>query len=771
MNAREFLEEIRKARLTGNEFLELLGNSRISNAAYNEIRDDRKLSLSRLTEILEHSALIDRDYDNILAAAFELADQKAGRSAVYHSADLRGTLRSGSGSATNAGRQAANAEQPAAKPDVQAESQRLRETLQKPQRSPAAAQTAPKTPAPAAVKYPVIDDEDFEDEQTGEFETQKSAQSHSAAQNTHYFGSESYENYDDYDDERTNTFKIIFSIICGVALMAAVLVMNVQTTGSIFPPEKPEVDPFAQPQNITELSAAISDLPVWYTAEQTSDAAQKPHYYLDTTQTDPVVSDFAQWQNRAFTLYNGTLTAYELTGSQALLMATYSAENATGIAVFADKLFLFSQSSYTDSFLDYPDLTQSDGSASDGGETPTNFRFSDDGAYTMEEVTVTVFDAETFRLLSAVSLDGALNDLLFTKDQAIIVTDYRPANNAAETARYPRAFMPTIAEDDEIGANERRLLDLERIYLPQGAKFANYTLICRIDSTGSPHISAVIGGQGCGVVRLADGKISLIQHEGDESRLLGWSAVDFAGIKALSFPDEHLLAAAYADDPGIESDGAFRVAAEHTLYLLDNDLRQIAQVTDIGAQDSIEAVLFSEKQAYYIGNALYVFDVSLPDEPLPVTRADSAVYSDEYLRYGADRRLSVTENGGNALSVTVYSAEYSALQPENTLSINDPGMIVLDSPAADNPGALWLDSAAGLIALPLEYHDGVSQVAEFRLYDYMSHGGFSLRGNALFYDVDCDYLRCCAENGSLYMFRADGNATALIENGGLDVLD
>ena len=712
MDSREFLILIRGEKLSGKEFLSLLGNTKISNAGYTEIRDSQALTLQRLTDILDENGLIDRDFQRIMTAAKELNKQKR----LYPN----------------------GLPQPTAPPDSNSP-----KTLQETKTVPEQPETKPAQDL--RFKPPVIPDDGEDDGFVEES------------------GDEDYADYDDDDSDRTNTAKIIITMVLGVIMLLSTVVMNFSYTGSLLPPPsgnsgvvKHIKSMFKAPETPKEAAALLKKLTLsggGYGSVKDA-ALQDERYYLDSREAENIrLTDFFRYNSTVFSLSGNRLKSYGLADGAVSELSEYTLDNETalGFAVCGELLYLISTGTYSGNYfsLALPD-------ESDSGGLPLSPDNITAGDYTRNYVSVRIFDvtADTgLRPVSQAAVDGDYNNVIFANNAAYIITDYAPIS--ADDDRYPLAYTPCFS----LRAEEKSLIPPTSIFFPESAASAQMTIFARINASDF-EIKAAVGGKGRAYTG-ADAFV-LSQWDGGTTRVAAFD------VRELTLTGYYDISGNQIISCGQQS-GTVRAASQHGMYIFGLEssgeqlLPLLSRTENIAAGKDVKAALFDDERAYYVSEgALYLFDISIPDDPLPSTDAVSFVYGDSYLPFGKGRRIAVEPLGSSSSGISVFSAERGVLSQENAVEL------IGGPPETDLRKSVYADDS-GLAIIPLVYHDGVSKVERFVILDYATYGGFTQLGEIIYYDWNSDRLRATALGDYVYTFWDDRIVTAKISPGGVTI--
>ena len=180
------------------------------------------------------------------------------------------------------------------------------------------------------------------------------------------------------------------------------------------------------------------------------------------------------------------------------------------------------------------------------------------------------------------------------------------------------------------------------------------------------------------------------------------------------------------------------------LNVLDNDLNSVMTVNGIGGGE-LAATCFNGGETYIVdaSGKAYGIDAegkTMEESTVEVTAGSTAAYNDKM-----NIRISPSGDAGQRTGL-VLSAVSPTGEVLSTLEINS-GTVAdnakdeyISSPAETDSTAIGIDAEKGVIAVPVTYFDGVSQVERFFICNISGEGELTYKGSIIEYDRNSSKL-------------------------------
>ncbi len=676
IGASAFIKIVRHHRITGREFLNLLGNSKISNKAYQEIENSKGLTVKRLIEILEESSLTREDYEKLIIAVQQTAATRDKAIAAQSEAVQP--------QAPQAEEKPAEKAQPVAEETpVNAKEEQTKE-LPKTEKSPVNIKAEEET-----TDEPDDEDEDEEDED------------------------------EDEEEKKPLSTKKLFIIIAiaAIALIALSFVIRYVVTGSFLPGENGG----ASSQHLDEsgLFAAMNGLPV-----STQPAfTRNDTYTAGTPSKESDITDRVMKGDRF--VFCDKDTVYILRCSEGVMQQLDSRsygedvkllgllDTEKGVAVISET------------------LKEGIANASEGDDAPaaeiTTSRY---------ETVVELLDGELPENRQNISLykfSGRCAGAWTGSGKAIFALWEGLADGA--NGSDGNSFMPYVTTPD----NNTSYCSAENVFIGSTPANAGFVTVFSLDvQSGSVSCAAAAGsegqlvyGQGTDIFVFQGNTLLRYDVSGEvtlkDSCTVTGSAAGFSAVRK--------------DEDGIKVTALDNGSA--VLNVLNNDLSSVMTVNGIGGE--LAATCFNGGETYIVDSSGKAYGIdaegkTMEESTVEVTAGSTAAYNDKM-----NIRISPSGDAGQRTGLVLSAVSLSG-EVLSTLEINS-GTVAdnakdeyIASPAETDGTAIGIDAEKGVIAVPVTYFDGVSQVERFFICNISGDGEITYKGSIIEYDRNSSKL-------------------------------
>lgn len=762
VKASDFIKVVFHHKLTGKEFLGILGNSKISNKAYQEIESNPGLTVKRLIEILEESPLTSDDYQRLIIATDRAA-------ALKKEAQSRiGTEPS----------------KPAASPivpPVSAKSKLDLTQLTSPKTMEMPAPVSPKTnrigPLPAETeeqnKNEAEKTSDKSEEQQEEQEQEENNKKRKKSRGVKLKFGENHDDDEDYDDDkddeddedddeeydddipkkRSNKGKFIVAAISAIALIGISFGLRYYFTGSLLPIEKGEVEEIRLDEQ--GIFNTLSPLPL----QQLSDFSEEQAYTVGGIGTQAVLKNVAATDRRLLYIRENSIYIFELIGGQLrqLEVRKYNAgikilgmiETNKGIAVIT---------SYEGDNYSYSYVRPSENPEEAGTEVS--------GSVKRPETVIELLDPDTPEnrsLISVTRLSGSLTDIYKDSNRIIAVTSENLAEGAA--AGDANTFMPY-----SVIGKEKKLCSAENILITDKPCYGTVSTVFSVELGGSVDIAGAAGGAV---------KASCLQNNilyiGHSNVLAEFDISQTAAIKGSCVID-----GSFEDFSAIGVfDGEIRATAllngSASLTVLDSELKQSSKISNLGNGEIPVATCFNGRDTFVVTETGICYGIDaennvISESSLKVT--NSKVYP---LNNTMGLKITPTDDGGKRTGIVVSTVKLDGTLSEigstviSSLTVAQNSLDeYISSPAETDIytiGSQLNEDGSGVLAVPVVYFDGVSEVELFVIYSVNADGTLSVSGNVTDYDRRSKTVLAAVKNGFVIAVTDGRITTARSEDG------
>lgn len=229
-----------------------------------------------------------------------------------------------------------------------------------------------------------------------------------------------------------------------------------------------------------------------------------------------------------------------------------------------------------------------------------------------------------------------------------------------------------------------------------------------------------------------------------------------------------------------EKDGNLRVATTsynekgnevNNLFVLDENLNKIGEVTGFAEDESIKAVRFMGDMAYVITyeetDPLFVIDLSVPTNPQIKGEVKISGFSSLLVPVDENTLLGIgySTHTGEFSEVTdgVKFALFDISNPQKPAVLDSYVLKYATSDAQYNHHALLVNPQAGYYAIPYQRWDDEKAIDENGVIKIEIENGKINVANNFNIDSDENIIRCTYVNDNLYAFDYSGNVYSCVE--------
>lgn len=819
INVEAFLKEIKKLKLTGREFLAIIGNSKISNTAYKEIKENPQLTYRRLVEILEASPLTPYDYQRLLRTAKERQNYKDAEKKTQNDLTFSETEKKAQNELrlSEAEKRAQN--ELKLSEAVKAASIRIEENREVENKNNIRPKEIQSRGDYALAYKPEFDDfyseKNVDEEKIPLFSVKtadKPNYSSSAKpngvlfdindkRNVHYgykdadvfvkalnekkhgseYGKEEdtseyedndyenndeYENddeneknnnenyYDDYGEEKNNKGKIIFSLVFGFLLLIFSFGIRYYYTGSFLLNEQKTVIAQA-PSDYTELARLL------YGLDNTPYILQEQNetygnYYIDLSEDNFKRDKICNNDRYIFNVADNTLFCVEPnTSNGSIKQSGLIKKNGVEIIeifLFEQRLYMISAGEYeSEYYSENPLSAETEPQLTDNGEEIQTEPVR--GSFTQPYTLISVFDAVDFmeKPLAEFELDGEYDSYIINNKDIYIFTDYYIKDAGAHDDL--RAFIPSYSTD-----GQKKYIGIDDIFIPlTELKYSNMKAFYRIGKDLDFYAGAVLGGQNIEAYA-GSRSIIFVGKNGGKTNIIAYNS------EGASYAEIDGTASAETVD---ERNGVIRVCAEldgySRIYIFNDMLEPLSIINSIADNEKLKSVLFDDMFIYVITDFLYIFDTSIPDDPIISNDSTANIYHDNYYRWSDRERLSLSVETNSlgkraGISLKMYKPEKGTYAEKGIILITSEAFGAglwnehIRTPAEYDLNSLYFDGKMGLILLPIIYFDGISEIERYMVINYTESEGFTTAGSLIYYDWNKEIHRAVHMGNYIYTF-------------------
>lgn len=753
VKASDFIKVVFHHKLTGKEFLSILGNSKISNKAYQEIESNPGLTVKRLIEILEESPLTSEDYQRLIIATDRaVALKKEAQSRIV-----------------------TEPPKPAASPIVPPASSKSKldltqltspKTMEMPE--PVSPRTNRIGPLPAETEEQKEKASDKSEEEQEENKKRKKSPGARLKFGENYDDDEDYDkDRDDEDDDedeeydddrprkRSNKGKFIVAAISAAALIGISFGLRYYFTGSLLPTEQGEVEEIRLDEQ--GIFNRLSPLPL----QQLSDFSEEQTYTVGGTGTQAVLKNVAATDRRLLYIRENSIYIFELIGGQLrqLEVRKYNAgikilgmiETNKGIAVIT----AYEGDNYSYSYVQ-------------PSEDPEEAGTEVSGSVKRPETVIELLDPdapENRSLISITRLSGSLTDIYREHGRIIAVTSENLAEGA--TGGDANTFMPY-----SVIGKEKKLCSAENILITDKPCYGTLSAVFSVELGGSVDIAGTAGG----AVR-ASCLLNNILYVGHSNVLAEFDISQTAAIK-----ESCVIDGSFEDFSAIGVfDGEIRATAllngSASLTVLDSELKQSSIISNLGNGEIPVATCFNGKDTFVVTETGICYGIDaennvISESSLKVT--NSKIYP---LNNTMGLKLTPTDDGGKRTGIIVSTVKLdgtlseigSAIISSLTVAQNSLDEYI-SSPAETDIytiGSQLNEDGSGVLAVPVVYFDGVSEVELFVIYSVNADGTLSVSGSVTDYDRRSKTVLAAVKNGFVIAVTDGRITTARSEDGSI----
>lgn len=744
--ASDFIKVVFHHKLTGKEFLSILGNSKISNDAYQEIKSNPGLTVKRLIEILEESPLTSEDYQRLIIATERAAELKKEAQSKIVTEPAK----------------------PAASPVVPPASSKSKLDLTQ--------LTSPKTmemPAPVSPKTNRIGILPSEPEERDEKEAEKTEEKAEEkgrkpkGVRLKFGENRDDEDYDDFDDDedddggygegkprkRSNKGKFIAAAIGAVALIAISFGIRYYFTGSLLPIAASETEEVRLDEQ--GIFKALASLP----PQQLSDFSEEQIYTVGGIGTQAVLKKVAAADRRLLYIRENSIYIFELIGGQLrqLEVRQYNEgikilgmiETDKGIAVIT----AYEGDNYSYSYVQ---------PSENEGEAGTTVS----GSVKRPETVIELLDPdapENRSLIKVTRLSGSLSAIYRDRNRIIAVTSENLAEGAA--AGDFNTFMPY-----SVTGTEKKLCSAENMLITDKPSYGTVSAVFSAELGGSVEIAGAAGGAV---------KASCLQNDvlyiGHSNVLAEFDMALSAAVKGSCVIDGSFenFSAIGVFDGEIRATALLNGAA--SLTVLDSELNKNSEINNLGNGEVPVATCFNGKDTFVVTESGICYGIDaennvISESGLKVT--DSKVYA---LNSTMGLRIIPTDDGGKRTGIMLSTVKLDGTLSEISSTVISSLTVAqnsldeyLSSPAEKDIyiiGSQLNEDGSGILAVPVVYFDGVSEVELFVIYSVNSDGTLSVSGSVTDYDRRSKTVLAAVKNGYVIAITDGRITTARSEDG------
>lgn len=229
-----------------------------------------------------------------------------------------------------------------------------------------------------------------------------------------------------------------------------------------------------------------------------------------------------------------------------------------------------------------------------------------------------------------------------------------------------------------------------------------------------------------------------------------------------------------------EKDGNLRVATTsynekgnevNNLFVLDENLNKIGEVTGFAEDESIKAVRFMGDMAYVITyeetDPLFLIDLSVPTNPQIKGEVKISGFSSLLVPVDENTLLGIgySTHTGEFSEVTdgVKFALFDISNPQKPAVLDSYVLKYATSDAQYNHHALLVNPQAGYYAIPYQRWDDEKAIDENGVIKIEIENGKINVANNFNIDSDENIIRCTYVNDNLYAFDYSGNVYSCVE--------
>lgn len=339
--------------------------------------------------------------------------------------------------------------------------------------------------------------------------------------------------------------------------------------------------------------------------------------------------------------------------------------------------------------------------------------------------------------------------------------------------------------------SQRELLQLEDISYGASPSESGYLIISIIDIENAKKTTDTKAVFGAGTDMYCNKKNMYItmnewQWNGykDNSELINAKAQ----IVKINFSEGKIIFTAECEVPGNtysqfsmdEKDGNLRVATTsykengnkiNNLFVLDENLNKIGEITGFAENEGIEAVRFMGNTAYVITyedvDPLFVIDLSVPTNPQIKGEVKISGFSSLLVPVDENMLLGIgySTHTGEFSEVTdgVKFALFDISNPQKPAVLDSYVLKYATSDAQYNHHALLVNPQAGYYAIPYQRWDDEKAIDENGVIKIEIENSKINVANNFNIDSDENIIRCTYVDDNLYAFDYSGNVYSCVE--------
>lgn len=720
VDAETFIRFVQSQKLTGDEFLQVLGNSRINNSAYLEIQDNPQLTCARLIEILNDSALCSEDYEKLIVSIYK-----------------RNKL----------------------KKDALEKIEALEKPVQE--------ISEPKTDVPdddelriGQEKIPSVANDDDEDEDIDEeydedensepvYEINPDSVYGRMTEKQNFYKGSAFFDDDDTYRPGINRGKTITAAVLAVLLIGGSFGIRYMNTGSFLVADNTLVKE-EKAETYEDIFAAMSEL----SSTVESAVKSQPLYSINGETVDsPTIGSVAICGDYMLVCNENELQIIQSIGSQLKLSDIVSyTDTLLGVTVCGDYIITVSECEKTIPFSYNYIIENEDGTTQ---SIPT------DDTMTKSYVCLRVLDSgNPSNVTSTIMQSGTLVDLIKGDSSLYIITSDSISEKAVDSVK--QTYLPHILTDDEASYPE-----VSDILLPGNSTAKGYVVFgtLSLGSSLTTSITACAGGSGQLVIP-DDETLYVMQNSEKNTALVKYSV----GPDKIIFNSVTGLDGQTNTACGLNSDdGNLRVTTSSddgmNLLILDSELNVISQMKQIGAEETAVSTCFDTINAYIVtetdsGNSVYGINTLYPDDLTTLSAVNAKINSVKLHRWSDSLSLTLTadaDESGNrtGLVLTMYDIsdgfkELSSVTITAETSVSGDWNRYLSSPAETDVNAIYGSEEDGIIIIPVQYFDGISEIEKYLVFTYDEANGLVESGSVVAYDLRSEIMLAAIGEGKFF---------------------
>lgn len=327
--------------------------------------------------------------------------------------------------------------------------------------------------------------------------------------------------------------------------------------------------------------------------------------------------------------------------------------------------------------------------------------------------------------------DGACSDSRLIGDKLYMISNYNIVNSNVDMDK-PETYVPTVYCGESGGA-----IKADCIYINPDVNSLCYTVICGYDVTDGKIIGtqSILGGTY--TVYCSTENIIAVGNSGEETRVTRYAINDGKVVFKAEGSIKGSLLNQFSID---EYKGYFRFVTteqiwrkgggetvfyssetSNSLYVLDDELKQVGSITDLAPDERVYSVRFMGDVAYFVTfrqvDPLFSADLSDPKDPKIIGKLKIPGFSNYMYPYGDGKLLGIGQDADEKTGRTgnVKLSMFDISDPSNVTEGSKKILDISYSEALYNHKAILVDFEKNLIAFDGYTNTGmVYNIYEFK---------------------------------------------------------